>query len=132
MMALPYNMYERVKLLIEAHNGRIWADMTMDEIQAAENMVSIELAQPNDETPAVLRGLEGVSGVQVGVNGRYDLNVNGKNATRLAIAETAVNQGWGLLSMTQAKVSLENIFLNKLREAEATGYVEGETAEEEE
>lgn len=99
-------------------NGRIWADMTMQDIQQAENMVSLRLAAPTEQTAAALQQVAGVSGVQAGVNGRFDLNVDGRDETRMAVAETAVNHGWGLLELTQAKASLENIFLNKLREAE--------------
>lgn len=113
-------------------NGRIWADMTMHQIQGAENMVSIQLAAPSEKTAATLQQVSGVSGVQVGVNGRFDLNVDGRDETRIAVAETAVTHGWGLLELTQAKASLENIFLNKLRESETSAIINDPTQTEEE
>jgi hypothetical protein len=45
------------------------------------------------------------------------------------IAETAVNNGWGLLELTQARLNLETIFLEKLKEAEAAYVAETETVE---
>lgn len=113
-------------------NGRIWADMTMHDIQQADNMVSIRLAAPDEQTAVSLRQVAGVSGVQSGVNGRFDLNVDGRDETRMAVAETAVNHGWGLLELTQTKASLENIFLNKLREAETSTISQPIDTEEEE
>lgn len=113
-------------------NGRIWADMTMQDIQQAENMVSLRLAAPTEQTAAALQQVVGVSGVQAGVNGRFDLNVDGRDETRMAVAETAVNHGWGLLELTQTKASLENIFLNKLREAETSPMTQTIVTEEEE
>lgn len=113
-------------------NGRIWADMTMHDLQQAENMVSIRLAAPDQQTAAALQKVAGVSGVQAGVNGRFDLNVDGRDETRMLVAETAVNHGWGLLELTQTKASLENIFLNKLREAETSSITQEIVTEEEE
>ena len=37
----------------------------------------------------------------------------------MAVSETAVNQGWGLLQLTPSHLSLETIFLDKLKEAQA-------------
>ena len=113
-------------------NGRIWADMTMHDIQQADNMVSIRLAAPDQQTAAALQKVAGVSGVQAGVNGRFELNVDGRDETRMMVAETAVNHGWGLLELTQTKASLENIFLNKLREAETSTVTQEIVTEEEE
>lgn len=113
-------------------NGRIWADMTMHDIQQADNMVSIRLAAPTEQTVRTLQKVAGVSGVQAGVNGRFDLNVDGRDETRMMVAETAVNHSWGLLELTQTKASLENIFLNKLREAETSSLTQDTVTEEEE
>lgn len=113
-------------------NGRIWADMTMHDLQQAENMVSIRLAAPDQQTTVALQQVAGVSGVQAGVNGRFELNVDGRDETRMMVAETAVNHGWGLLELTQTKASLENIFLNKLREAETSTVTQEIVTEEEE
>jgi ABC-2 type transport system ATP-binding protein len=115
-------------------DGRIWADMPMQEIKAGGNVVSVKLAQPAPDTVQLFSRVAGVTGIEsVGAN-EFNLAVDGRDDTRTKIAETAVRYGWGLLEMTQARVSLENIFLDKLKEAETAAYVaieEGELLEEE-
>jgi hypothetical protein len=51
----------------------------------------------------------------------------------MLVAETIVNNGWGLLSMAGAKMNLETVFLNKMREADfAALAMAEETFEDEE
>jgi ABC-2 type transport system ATP-binding protein len=110
----------RVIMIID---GRIWADMPMQEIRQGGNITTVKLAQATAETLSRFSQVEGVSEVhQISPNG-FNLTVDGDDETRTQIAATAVNNGWGLLELTQARVSLETIFLNKLREAEAAAYV---------
>jgi ABC-2 type transport system ATP-binding protein len=115
-------------------DGRIWADMPMQEIKTGGNVVTVKLAQPAPDTVQLFSRVAGVTGIEpVGAN-EFNLAVDGHDDTRMKIAETAVRYGWGLLEMTQARVSLENIFLDKLKEAETAAYVaieEGELLEEE-
>jgi len=115
-------------------DGRIWADMPMREIKAGGNVVTVKLAQPAPDTVQLFSRVAGVSSVEpVGAN-EFNLAADDRDDTRTKIAETAVRYGWGLLEMTQARVSLENIFLDKLKEAETAAYVaveEGELLEEE-
>ena len=115
--------------VIMIFNGRIWADMSMDEIKAAGNLVSIKLANAAENTSELLERVEGVeSVVQHGTNS-FGLTVADSDGVRPLIAETAVHNGWGLLEMTQENQSLETIFLTKMREAEAAGFAEEQTAD---
>ena len=115
-------------------DGRIWADMPMQEIKAGGNVVNVKLAQPAPDTGQLFSRVAGVTGIEaVGAN-EFNLVVDGRDDTRMKIAETAVRYGWGLLELTQARVTLEHIFLDKLKEAETAAYVaveEGELLEEE-
>ena len=106
----------RVILVI---NGRIWADMPMSAIQAGENQLTVRLAHPAPDTVAILAQLAGVAEVHPLPGAEFTVKVDGRNETRMTVAETAVSQQWGLLEMRQTKLSLETIFLNKLKEAQA-------------
>lgn len=116
-------------------NGRIWADMPLQEIRSGGNVVNVKLAQPAPDTVELFGRVVGVSSVEPVGDNAFNLAVDGRDDTRTKIAETAVRYGWGLLELTQARVSLESIFLDKLKEAETAAYValeEGELVEEEE
>ena len=111
-------------------NGRIYADLPMDEIKQGGNQLSLQLANPNEQTRTILETLEGVTAVSSSSPGQYQLTVDGQDEIRIAVAETAVNQGWGLLELTPHHLSLETLFLEKLKEADA-GAPEIEEAVEE-
>jgi ABC-2 type transport system ATP-binding protein len=113
-------------------NGRIWADMPMQQIKAANNLVLLELAHPTPATTRVLAEITGVTHVQPTAAGQFHLSVDGRDETRMALAETAVAQGWGLLGLSQTRLSLEDIFLSKLKEAQAAEIGEYETTAESE
>ncbi len=102
-------------------NGRIWADIPMKQIKQAGNMVTITLAQPPATAESLLQQINGVTEVANMGGNTFNLTVDGRDETRIAIAETAVSQHWGLLELTQNRMSLETIFLNKLKEAETAG-----------
>lgn len=114
-------------------NGRIWADMPMTQIKNSGNLVNIKVANAKPDAATLLGQVPGVTAVAQPIPNEFSLTVDGRDATRMHIAETAVSNGWGLLELIQAKMSLETIFLNKVREAEAAGYradtEEPETAE---
>jgi len=122
---------DRVIMII---NGRIWADMVMDDIVGAEaaRHVVLSLAEPTRDTVGVLSNLSGVGPVQQESENRFHVTYDGLDSTRTAIAATAVNAGWGLLDMTSRRRSLESIFLDKLREAESAAGWHTLEAEEEE
>lgn len=121
---------DRVIMVID---GRIWADMPLADIIGGEeeHIMSLRLAGPDENTIAILETVPGVQRVQANEHGRYTVAFTGRDETRTEIAEQAVNQGWGLLELTVDKVSLESVFLNKIREAEAARVdVYLETAED--
>jgi ABC-2 type transport system ATP-binding protein len=127
---------DRVIMII---NGRIWADMAIDEIVKDEitgsettRHVVLSLAEPTRDTTSVLGNLAGVGPVQQESESRFHVTYDGRDSTRAAIAATAVNAGWGLLDMTSRRRSLESIFLDKLREAESAAAWRAPASEEEE
>lgn len=99
-------------------NGRIWADMSMAQIQAGEKSISLKLANAPDNAGDVLGKVPGVQSVQHIHGNEWHLAVDGQDETRTQVAATAVTNQWGLLDMHQSVLSLETIFLNKLKEAE--------------
>ncbi|MBK8430460.1 MAG: ATP-binding cassette domain-containing protein [Chloroflexi bacterium] len=104
----------RVLMLI---NGRLAADMPLSQA-TEERTLALHLATPTAETAAQLAQLAGVSKVDELGNGRYSLAYAGDPATAQLVGETAVQNQWGLQELTPKRVSLEAIFLQKLREAE--------------
>jgi ABC-2 type transport system ATP-binding protein len=121
--------------VIMIFNGRIWADMRLDEIMAGDgaSVLDIRVAEPRDDVIEILKSLPGVSGVNQSRLNEYSLVTDGLDATRLLVSETIVNKGWGLLSMAGAKMTLETVFLNKMREADfAMAAMAEETFEDEE
>jgi len=117
---------DRVIMIID---GRIWADMPLAEIVGtqAENSVILRLAAPTRDTLSVLGNLAGVSAVSKRDDGAVQVTYDGRDDTRTAIASTAVNAGWGLLELTVARRTLEAVFLDKQREAEASRVAVEET-----
>lgn len=117
---------DRVIMIID---GRIWADMPLAEIVGgqAENSVFLRLAAPTRDTLTVLSNLAGVAAVAEREDGAIQVTYDGRDATRTAIASTAVNAGWGLLELSVARPTLEAVFLEKLRQAEASRVAVQET-----
>ena len=118
---------DRVIMVID---GRIWADMPLAEIVGAqaENSVILRLAAPTRDTVSVLGNLAGVSTVSERDDGAIQVTYDGRDDTRTAIASTAVNAGWGLLELTVARPTLEAVFLDKQREAEASRVAVAQSA----
>lgn len=117
---------DRVIMIID---GRIWADMPLAEIvgSQAENNVLLRLAAPTRDTLSVLSNLAGVATVSEREDGAIQVTYDGRDGTRTAIASTAVNAGWGLLELTVARPTLEAVFLDKQRQAEASRVTVEET-----
>lgn len=115
----------RVIMIID---GQIKADMTMAEVKSRSDEVLLTLATPAANTPEFLSNIPGVTDIvemvesqKVDSNSQhreFKISVDSDEATRLRISETAVSNGWGLLEMSNIKVSLESIFLDKLKESE--------------
>jgi ABC-2 type transport system ATP-binding protein len=119
----------RVILVID---GRIWADMSMTEIQAGGNMLILRLAAASEDADQTLSRIEGVEEVGRLNQHEFSVKVDGRDETRIAVAETAVTRQWGLLEMSRSKISLETIFLNKLKEAQAARPLENRVTDEHE
>lgn len=117
---------DRVIMIID---GQIWADMPLAQIvgEAGEHRLSLTLASPEPNADGVLLDLEGVHDVDGDAQGRYVLSYDGTDATRQAIATTAVRAGWGLLDLRSDRRTLESVFLEKLREAETVPTLDSET-----
>lgn len=110
---------DRVIMII---NGRIWADMPLDELVGSESTeITLALAQPGEEVAAELGALPGVIAVTAVGHDRFRIGYDGREDTRLALTETAVRAGWGLLEASPDRRTLESVFLDKLREAESAG-----------
>lgn len=110
---------DRVIMVID---GRIWADMPLADIigERGEQMMRLRLANPSPDALELLGGVAGVRQARRQPEGSYTLSFSGRDETRTAVAELAVNAGWGLLELSVGQVSLESVFLDKLREAEAS------------
>lgn len=126
---------DRVIMII---NGHIWADMPLAVIvgDGDRRQVAMRLANVQADTAVQLRSLAGVDEVVEQGDGQFNVFYDGHEATRLALGETAVNAGWGLLELRSNRRTLESMFLDKLREAEAAqaeiAEADAETFEEEE
>jgi ABC-2 type transport system ATP-binding protein len=107
----------RVIMVIE---GRIWADMPITEAMAdgAAGRLTLRLAQAGGDAAQLLCGVTGVYDVKQNNEREFVLAVDGRDQTRIDVAATAVNAGWGLLELTAARANLETVFMDKLREAE--------------
>lgn len=119
--------------VIMIFNGRIWADMQLEEMMSGDqaSILNIRVAEPGEEIEQVLLTVPGVTQVSQSRLKEFALTNDGRDETRRLVAETVVNKGWGLLSMAEAKLNLETVFLNKMREADfAMQTMAAETYEE--
>ncbi|MCP5098028.1 MAG: ATP-binding cassette domain-containing protein, partial [Chloroflexi bacterium] len=129
ILAEVQQICNRVIIII---GGRIWEDLSMDEIRGTNNLLSVELAAPSENALELFNAVPGVESAMQLSQQHFSLTITESDKTRPLIAETAVSNQWGLLSMSQDTVNLETIFLNKLKEAEAAGFgIEANSEEEE-
>lgn len=125
----------RVIMIID---GQVRSDMSMSKILGEDDdpQLDLKLANPAGDTLDTLLNIPGVSQATTQTTQHINLTFNGHDDTRIAIANTAVNAGWGLLALSPKKMSLENVFLEKLREVERINMTtldqENEHMEEEE
>ncbi len=111
-------------------NGRIQADLPMSQIKQSGSQLTLQLAQPSPQADEILRAIEGVTAVSRSSLNQFLLSVDGRDETRTAVAETAVAQGWGLLELTPHRLSLETLFLEKLRAAQDASRPTGNNNEQ--
>ncbi len=109
---------DRVIMII---NGRIWADMPLSQIvsDGQASQLSLSLAHPGTDTMARLQAVPGVEMVSGDGSGRFTIVSDGQDETRLALSDEVARAGWGLLELSSGRRTLESVFLQKLREAEA-------------
>jgi ABC-2 type transport system ATP-binding protein len=120
--------------VIMIFNGRIWADMKLDEIMSSDEaaVMHIKVAELGQDVEGILSALSGVGTVSQSRIKEFAITHDGRDTTRSLIAETVVKNGWGLLAMAEDKLNLETVFLNKMREAEfAMAAMMNEVLEEE-
>ncbi len=117
--------------------GKVWADISLRDLgQGEEKALTLKLAQPGDA--AALSSTQGVYTVQSIDANHLRVVFDGRDDTRSQIAQAVISQGWGLLEMSNERLSLESLFLRYLREAEALAIQktvdeqEDEAGEEEE
>jgi ABC-2 type transport system ATP-binding protein len=106
------------------NEGRIAAEDTLERLAARgerTRQVALRLARPGDGAEAALRALPGVAAVtaQGGAPAGYMVEVTDGEDAREAIAALAVARGWGLLEMRPVTRSLEDIFIEIIRESAA-------------
>jgi ABC-2 type transport system ATP-binding protein len=106
--------------VIMIFNGRIWADMQLEEMMTGDEaaILNVRVAESSDDIEKVLSSVPGVIDVSPRRLKEFSITNDGRDETRILVAETVVNKGWGLLSMAGAKMNLETVFLNKMREAD--------------
>lgn len=119
---------DRVIMVID---GQIWADMPMTQAigTTGEKRMIVKLAAPAGDTPTRLGQIKGVHTVEANPKNQFTLTIDGRDDTRAQIAETAVHAGWGLLDMAYQRTTLEAVFLEKIKEAEAARMTEETIAE---
>ena len=96
------------------NKGQIVATGTPDELTARLQggaRVLVQVGQPADETPGVLRGVDGVLEVIPQEEGRFEVLCLRDVDLRPQLARAVVERGWELLELRAVDMSLEDAFL---------------------
>ena len=99
------------------HEGKIVAEDTPDNLAAGlqgTDLLEVEIAGPTDQILSALRGIEGVSDVDHrAAAGRhvYSVRAQADQDLRDTVSRVIVSNGWSLLGMQSAGMTLEEIFL---------------------
>src|SRR5262245_59938993 len=106
------------------NEGRIAAEDTLERLAArgaGMRQVALRLARPGEGAAEALATVPGVARVQAQEDapGAYLLEVADGSDAREAIASLVVARGWGLLEMRPLTRSLEDIFIEIIRESAA-------------
>ena len=115
LLAEVEQVCSRVILLM---NGRIQADLPMSQIKQGSSQLTLQLANPAKNSYDILRSVAGVTAVYPDTPNQFLLSFDGRDETKQLVAETAVSQNWGLLELKTNRLSLETLFLEKLKEAQ--------------
>lgn len=96
------------------NKGEIVAQGTPEELtaqlQGAERVL-VRVADAGPEAISVLERVDGVIGVEMDDEGAYQVSCTQGHDRRADLARAVVEQGWGLLELRNAGMSLEDIFL---------------------
>ncbi|MCB8929017.1 MAG: ATP-binding cassette domain-containing protein [Ardenticatenaceae bacterium] len=115
LLAEVEQVCNRVILLM---NGRIQADLPMSQIKQGSSQLTLQLANPAENSYDILQSIAGVTAVYPDTPNQFLLSFDGRDETKQLVAETAVSQNWGLLELKTNRLSLETLFLEKLKEAQ--------------
>ena len=115
LLAEVEQVCSRVILLM---NGRIQADLPMSQIKQGSSQLTLQLANPAENSYDILQTIAGVTAVYPDTLNQFLLSFDGRDETKQLVAETAVSQNWGLLELKTNRLSLETLFLEKLKEAQ--------------
>ena len=93
------------------NEGRLVFADSMENVKqhTASPVLMLRLQHP--PTEQALRLLPGVTGVTQQESGRFRLEIDTSDASRVNLARHCVEQGWGLLEMATASRTLEEIFV---------------------
>ncbi len=114
------------------NRGRIVAEDTPEGLQTrlqGGRQILVRVANPNADLLPAVSALEGVLRVLPEEDGALRVDARPGVDVRPALAQTLVQNGYDLLELRQAGMSLEEIFLELTQEAAETP-AEGETPEE--
>ena len=116
---------ERVVII---NKGRVVAEDSPDNLTGRLHgavTVQLQIDTAGADPTAVLRGVPGVGSVSVGEPGSDGRTVEVQSAQdvdiRRDLANAVVSNGWGLLELRRARLSLEEIFLQLTTAEESTG-----------
>ena len=116
---------ERVVII---NKGRIVAEDTPDNLTGRLHgvvTVQLQIDTAGADPTAALQAVPGVASVSVGESGDDGRTIEVQSAqdadVRRALANAVVSNGWGLLEMRRARLSLEEIFLQLTTAEEPAG-----------
>ena len=129
ILAEAQQLCDRVLII---NQGRIIAEDTPENLQlrlqgGTRILVTVQGA-PQESLLTRLRALEGVQAVTASPDGQVEIVAEENREVRPQIARAVLESGHNLLEMRRAAMSLEEIFLELIREEDAAAEA-GETAE---
>ena len=114
------------------NRGEIVAEGTPEELTAqlqGTEQVFVRIADAGPEVAPVLERVDDVIGVEPADEGAYQISCSQGCDRRAELARAIVEQGWGLLELRNAGMSLEDIFLELTTEEPPDEFVAQEFEE---
>jgi len=112
--------------VIIINKGKIVAEDTPENLTSGlegQQRLEIEVDGPSDEVSEALKKIKGVLNVSAKKEdsaGIFVIDLDRENQVKKDIAASIVNNGWGLLEMRSAGLSLEEVFLQLTTEEEVS------------